>query len=120
MRLFAILRVDVEYLHPGSCIVVEADSLTAIAQDMLAHPDKWKPLLYHLYPDYDDLRSIWQRIKEDALTPEELLSLIHETRAHEEFDLMVRILPIYVQSMQQLQFGDLWKPFSDDQFEHLD
>jgi len=120
MPLFAILRIDVEYLHPGSCIVVEAGSLTAIAQDMLDNPDAWKPLLSHLYPDYADLRSIWHRIKEDALTPKELLSLIHQTKADEDFALMVRIQPIHVQSLKYLKFGDLWKPFSDGETEHLD
>ncbi|MBW4692600.1 MAG: hypothetical protein KME27_12630 [Lyngbya sp. HA4199-MV5] len=119
MPLFTILRVDFDYLHPGSCILVEASSLLAIAQDMLEQPDHWKPLLAYLYPDDEDPRSLWHRMREETITPEDLLSLIHETWAGEEFSLMVRIQPVQVQPLSQLRLGSLNLPVGEDQAESL-
>lgn len=120
MPLFTILRVDVEYLHPGSCILVEAASLTAIAEDMLARPDHWKPLLDYLYPDEADPRSLWYRLQEETMTPEVLLSLINQTEGYEELTLMVRIQPVQVQPLSKVKLGSLWLPLSEDQVESLD
>lgn len=110
MPLFAILRADCEHIHPGSCILLEADSLIAIAQDMLTNPGRWKILLDNLYPDKTDLRSVWQRIKTDALTPQKLLRLINQTYPHEDCMQMVRIQPIQVQSLENLKFKSIWEP----------
>lgn len=75
MPLYAILHSDIEGLHDKSCTLVQATSPIEIAQQMLAHPEQWQALLYHLYPD-DDPRSVWQRVQTDELTPEALLALI--------------------------------------------
>jgi len=104
MPLFAILHVDVEYLHPGSCTLVEAASLHAIAQPRLAHPKRWKPLLHRLYSNSDTgSYSVWDRIQLGALTPEELLTLIEQTYASDDQAEAMKIQPVEVQSLDTVK-----------------
>ncbi|MBW4579632.1 MAG: hypothetical protein KME42_08680 [Tildeniella nuda ZEHNDER 1965/U140] len=110
MPLFAILRVDADHLHPGSCILIEADSLIAIAQDMLENPERWKILLETLYPDETDIRSLWQRLQTDALTPQALLRLINQTQVCDDWIQMVRIQPMKIQSLEELKIENIWAP----------
>lgn len=110
MPLFAILRVDADQLHPGSCILIEAASLMAIAQAMLDQPDRWKILLETLYPDETDARSLWQRLQTDALTPQQLLRLINQTQIGDDWIQMVRIQPIKIRSLEELKIETIWTP----------
>lgn len=108
MPLYAILHSDIEGLHEHSCTLVEAASLTAIAQHILTCPDRWKPLLYHLYPEDNDPCSLWRRIQTDDLTPEALLTLIEQTYPHDNWAEMVRIYPVQDQSLDQIQLETRW------------
>ncbi|GAB4367723.1 MAG: hypothetical protein Kow00121_06270 [Elainellaceae cyanobacterium] len=117
MPLYAILHTDIEGLHDKSCTLVQADSLIEIAQQMLAHPEQWQALLYHLYPDDGDPRSVWQRVQSDGLTPEALLALIDQTYSDEPAE-MVRIQPVQVQSLNQVKVETRW--MSSDASDYLD
>jgi len=117
MPLYAILHTDIEGLHDKSCTLVQADSLIEISQQMLAHPEQWQALLYHLYPDDGDSRSVWQRVQSDGLTPEALLALIDQTYSDEPAE-MVRIQPVQVQSLNQVKVEIRW--MSSDASDYLD
>lgn len=107
MPLYAILHSDIEGLHDKSCTLVQATSPAEIAQQMLAHPERWQALLYQLYPDDGDPRSVWQRVQSDGLTPEALLALIDRTYPDEPAE-MVRIQPVQVQSLNQAKVETRW------------
>jgi hypothetical protein len=117
MPLYAILHTDIEGLHDKSCTLVQADSLIEIAQQMLAHPEQWQSLLYHLYPDDGDPRSVWQRVQSNELTPEALLALIDQTYSDEPAE-MVRIQLVQVQSLNQVKVETRW--ISSDASDYLD
>ncbi|NJO75087.1 MAG: hypothetical protein HC833_15765 [Leptolyngbyaceae cyanobacterium RM1_406_9] len=117
MPLYAILHSDIEGLHEKSCTLVHAGSPVEIAQHMLAHPKQWQALLYQLYPDDGDSRSLWQRIQADKLTPETLLALIDQTYCDEPAEMM-RIQPVQVQSLDHVQVETRW--ISPDTQDYLD
>ncbi|MBD2464896.1 hypothetical protein H6G89_28230 [Oscillatoria sp. FACHB-1407] len=117
MPLYAILHSDIEGLHEKSCTLVHAGSPVEIAQHMLAHPKQWQALLYQLYPDDGDSRSLWQRIQADKLTPETLLALINQTCCDEPAE-MVRIQPVQVQSLNQVKVETRW--IGSDASDYLD
>ncbi|KAM3116302.1 hypothetical protein [Phormidesmis sp. 146-33] len=117
MPLYAILHSDIEGLHDKSCTLVQAASSIEIAQQMLAHPEQWQALLYHLYPDDGDPRSVWQRVQSDGLTPEALLALIDQTYSDEPAE-MVRIQLVQVQSLNQVKVETRW--MSSDASDYLD
>jgi hypothetical protein len=95
MPLYAILHTDIEGLHDKSCTLVQASSPVEIAQHMLSYSEQWQALLYHLFPDDGDPRSVWQRVQSDELTPEALLALIDQTYSDEPAE-MARIQPVQV------------------------
>lgn len=107
MPLYAILHSDIEGLHEKSCTLVQAASPIEIAQHMLDHSEQWKPLLFHLYPDDHDPRSLWQRIQVDVCTPEVLLELIDKTYCDEPAEMM-RIQPVQVQYLDQVRVETRW------------
>jgi hypothetical protein len=117
MPLYAILHSDIEGLHDKSCTLVQAASPIEIAQQMLAHPEQWKALLYHLYPDDGNPRSVWQRVQSDGLTPEALLALIDQTYSDEPAE-MVRIQPVQVQSLNRVKVET--RCMSSDASDYLD
>ncbi|MBD3883268.1 hypothetical protein IFO70_15990 [Phormidium tenue FACHB-886] len=117
MPLYAILHSDIEGLHEKSCTLVHAGSPIEIAQHMLAHPKHWQALLYQLYPDDRDSRSLWQRIQADKLTPETLLALIDQTYCDEPAEMM-RIQPVQIQSLDHVQVETRW--ISPDTQDYLD
>jgi hypothetical protein len=117
MPLYAILHSDIEGLHDKSCTLIQASSSIEIAQQMLAHPEQWQALLYHLYPNDGDPRSVWQRVQSDGLTPEALLALIDQTYCDEPAE-MVRIQTVQVQSLNQVKVETRW--ISSDASDYLD
>lgn len=104
MPFYAILHVDFEGLHPSSCKVVVANSEVAIAQDILEDPRRWRELLFYAQPDDGNPHSIWQRIQTSKLTPDELLMLINKTSLDVDFGDMVRIYPVEIQALDDLDF----------------
>lgn len=113
MPLYAIVHIDCEGLHDHSCTLVEAASATEIAQQILAHPDRWKSLLYRLYPDDNDPCGLWHRIHNDELTPAALLALIEQTYPYDDWAQMLRIYPVQAQSLDQLQLASRSIPTND-------
>lgn len=107
MPLYAILHSDIEGLHDHSCTLVSAASSIEIAQQMLAHPHRWQPLLARLYPDDADPRSLWQRMQMDTLTPEALLALIGQTYCDDAAE-MLRIQAVEIQSLDHIQVETRW------------
>ncbi|NJP12700.1 MAG: hypothetical protein HC866_27225 [Leptolyngbyaceae cyanobacterium RU_5_1] len=92
----------------ASYTLVEATSSTEIAQHILNHPERWKPLLYNLYPNDNNPRSLWQQMQTDVLTPEALLALIEQTYPDGDRSEMVRIHSIHVQSLDQIRVETRW------------
>lgn len=103
MPLFAILHIDPQGLHRHSCTLIEAASLTAIAQHILTDPDRWQAVLQYVYPNDDDCRSLRLRIGADELTPEYLLTLIAQTEPDQHFAEMLRIYAVEIQTLDQVQ-----------------
>ncbi|MBW4694185.1 MAG: hypothetical protein KME27_20775 [Lyngbya sp. HA4199-MV5] len=103
MPLFAILHIDLQGLHRHSCTLVEAASLTEVAQHMLTNPDRWQAALEYSYPNDDDCRSLRIRIGADDLTPHDLLTLIGQTEPDQHLAEMLRIYPVEIQMLDQVQ-----------------
>ncbi|MBD2773320.1 hypothetical protein [Iningainema tapete] len=112
--LFLITCVIDEGVDKGSFIVVEAESELEIAQHMLTHTDRWEWFLDRAYPED------WRRektypgtlidcIRENpTMKPVELLELINITSVDGDSTWQLRIYPITVQSLQQVETNP-WK-----------
>ena len=114
MPLFAILHCDSEGLHPGSCTLIAAPSLMAIAQHILDYSERWQPLLIHAQPADGDRRSVWQRMQADVLTPEALLALLNQTTLEADYAEMLRIESIEIQSLDAFQARTRWVVSEDE------
>ncbi|WP_448286042.1 hypothetical protein [Phormidesmis priestleyi] len=108
MPLFAILHADYEGLHSSSCTIIAATSVLAIAQDILNNPDRWQAVLRYVYPDDEDSGSLWQRLQGDALTPQDLLTLINKTSLDVGFGEMLRIQLIEIACLDDLIINSRW------------
>lgn len=104
MPLFAILHCDHEGLHSSSCTIVAANSEVAIAKNILENPERWRELLFFAQPDDGDPCSIWRRIQTGRLAPDELLTLINKTSLDADFGDMVRIYPVEIQALDDVNF----------------
>ena len=108
MPLYTILHIDHEGIHPDSCTLVAASSAIAIAQNILEDPDRWRAALLYAHADDGDSRSLWQRLQADSLTPQELLTLIDKTTLNACFGEMLRIYPMEIESLDDVQVGTRW------------
>jgi len=108
MPLFLITSLYDEGISPNLFRVVEAESKQAIAQHMLAHPERWDYFLYRCFHEEQ-----W----ESTLTPEQLLERIERTHVDGDSVAQLRISEITVQSLDAVnskpsfQRGTLFSDF---------
>jgi hypothetical protein len=111
--LFLVTCVIDEGVYEGSFVVVEAESKLEIAVHMLSNTSKWEWFLASAYPhDWRNKRkfagSLMDCIQENpAMSPQELLDLINLTSVDGDSEWQLRIHPIKVKSLQEVQ-TDTW------------
>lgn len=107
MPFFLVTSLYDEGISPNLFRVVEAESVKAIAAHMLSRPDVW---------NYFFERSFGTDLPVGILTPEELLERIDHTHVDGDSIAQLRITPITVQSLDEIDTIPSFQPnalFSD-------
>ena len=107
MPLYLITSLYDEGISPNNFRLVEADSALAVAAHMLAHPQQWNFFL---------VRAFDEDLPLGILTPETLLEKVNRTYVDGDSGAQLRITPITVQSLAQIDTIPAFQPgamFSD-------
>lgn len=107
--LFLVTCLTDEGIYESSFIVVEAASELEVVEHILSDTQKWEWFLSRAFPqDWRDRRKFTGSLldyirKKPTMSPQELLDLIKITFVDGSSDWQMRIHPITVKSLQEVE-----------------